>query len=169
MSSVMMGSRPTLSVSWSSGMERSFARRSTSVTPSSPGLGAPNGLNRSISRQADGIVTGGIARTPSALLQRLEVAEQRRHIFSHRRMDMHGPRDHGIGRPGIHHVEEGMHHLVAADAENSHAEDFPALGIHQHFHEALRLAALARATDRAHWIGGDQRLAAGLAHLGLGH
>ena len=38
--------------------------------------------------------------------------------------------------------------LVAADAENSHAEDFPALGIHQHFHEALRLAALARATDR---------------------
>jgi hypothetical protein len=35
-------------------MERSFARRSTSVTPSSPGLGAPSGLNRSISRQADG-------------------------------------------------------------------------------------------------------------------
>jgi hypothetical protein len=33
--------------------------------------------------------------------------------------------------------------LVAADAENSHAEDFPALGIQQHFHEALRLAACA--------------------------
>jgi hypothetical protein len=31
---------------------------------------------------------GGIARTPSALLQRLEVAEQRRHIFRHRRVDM---------------------------------------------------------------------------------
>ena len=47
------GKPPTLSVSWSSGMERSFARRSTSVTPSSLGLGAPSGLNRSISRQAE--------------------------------------------------------------------------------------------------------------------
>ena len=62
-----------------------------------------------------------------------------------------------------------MHHLVAADAKNAHAEDFPALGIHQHLHEALRLAALARAADRAHRKGGDQGLAAGLAHLGLGH
>ena len=49
MSSVMMGSRPTLSVSWSSGMGRSFARRSTSAIRSSLGLGAPSGLNRSIS------------------------------------------------------------------------------------------------------------------------
>ena len=40
-------------VSWSSGMERSIARRSTSVIPSSLGLGAPSGLNRSISRQAE--------------------------------------------------------------------------------------------------------------------
>ena len=48
-SSVMLGSRPTLSVSWSSGMGRSFARRSTSVIRSSLGLRAPSGLNRSIS------------------------------------------------------------------------------------------------------------------------
>ena len=74
--------------------------------------------------------TGGIARTPSALLQWLEVAEQRRHIFCHGRVDMHGPRDHSVGRLGIHHVQEGMHHLVAPDAENSHAEDFPVFGIH---------------------------------------
>jgi hypothetical protein len=38
MSSVMLGSRPTLSVSWSSGMGRSFARRNISVTRSSRGL-----------------------------------------------------------------------------------------------------------------------------------
>jgi hypothetical protein len=31
-----------------------------------------------------------------ALLQRLEVAEQRRHIFRHRRVDIHGPRSRAV-------------------------------------------------------------------------
>src|SRR6476619_2524075 len=35
------------------GVGRAFGKRSTSVTPSSLGLGAPSGLNRSISRQAE--------------------------------------------------------------------------------------------------------------------
>jgi hypothetical protein len=72
----------------------------------------------------------GFVPPPRALLQRFEVSEQRRHVFRHGRVDMHGPRDHRKGRPGIHHIEEGMHHLVAADAKNAHAKDFSALCIH---------------------------------------
>ena len=72
-------------------------------------------------------------------------------------------------RVGGHHVEHRVDDLVAFDAEQRGAEDALALGIDEHLHEALRLAALPGAADARHRHHADQRRLAARAHLGLAH
>ena len=82
---------------------------------------------------------------------------------------MHRPLDHGIRRLGVHHVQDRVDDLVAADAEDGRAQDPVRLGVHQHLHEALRLALLHGAANARHRPRGDQGRAARFPDLLLGH
>ena len=68
----------------------------------------------------------------------------------------------------VHRVEQRVHDLVALDAQQRRAEDAVALRIHQHLHEALRLAAFAGAAHARHRQHADQHRPARGARLGLG-
>src|SRR6185503_10677292 len=78
----------------------------------------------------------------SALLprQRQKIAEYCRDELRYRGMDVHGALEDGVGRLGIHGVEQAVDHLIAAGAEERGAEDLPGFGIDQHLHEPLGLA-----------------------------
>ena len=49
--------------------------------------------------------------------KRLEVAEQGRNQFAHRRMNVRGPLDRRIGLPCIHHVKQRVHDLVGVQSQ----------------------------------------------------
>ena len=72
----------------------------------------------------------------------------------------------GVGR---HDVEQRVDDLVALDAEQRCAEDELAFGVDQHFHEALRLAALLGSADALHRHHADESRLAARAHLRLAH
>ena len=57
------------------------------------------------------------------LLQGLELAQHCRDQFGHGGMDVYRPLDHGVGRFGVHHIEDTMDDLVAADAQDRRAQD----------------------------------------------
>ena len=71
----------------------------------------------------------------------------------------------GVRHLGRHDVEDRVHHLVAADAEDRRAQDLLGLGVDDDLHEALGLALLHRAADPRHRPLAHQRLAARLADL----
>ena len=73
------------------------------------------------------------------------------------------------GEFGGHDVEQGVHDLVALDAEQRRPEDQPRLAVDQHLHEAPGLAALAGAPDPRHRQVAHERRPARRAHLRLGH
>ncbi len=50
-----------------------------------------------------------------------QLAEQRRDQLAHRRMDAHAVLHHGIGEPGVHGIDQGVHHFVAPHAEDGGA------------------------------------------------
>src|SRR5580704_18691992 len=62
-----------------------------------------------------------------------------------------------------------MHGLIAADAENRGAQYLLALGIDQHFHEALSLAFFARPRDPSHRHLAHQDFRAGALGFSLTH
>ena len=78
-------------------------------------------------------------RRGAALLwcERLEVGEHRGDQFGDGGADVHCAADHGAGGAGVHHVQDRVDHLVAADAENGCAEDAFRVRVHQHLPEAL--------------------------------
>jgi hypothetical protein len=59
--------------------------------------------------------------------------------------------------------------LVSPHTQDRCAEELLALGIHQYFHEALRLTLLEGAADISHCHLGDQHSFACLAYLGFSH
>src|SRR5882757_543087 len=50
--------------------------------------------------------------------ERLEIGQHGREQLGDRRMDVRGALHHGVGRLGVHEGQDGVDHLVAADAEN---------------------------------------------------
>ena len=90
----------------------------------------------------------------------VELAQQRRNELCHRRVDVHGLLQRGVGRVLRHHVEERMNGLVAAGAEDRAAQDPLRFRIDGDFHETQRLALLDRAADARHRSHADHRLAA---------
>ena len=55
---------------------------------------------------------------------------------------LHGAADHRVGSIGVHHVQDRVDDLVAADTGNGDVEDALRFRVHEHLHEALRLALL---------------------------
>src|SRR3954464_3438462 len=101
--------------------------------------------------------------------QRLQRTEQGRQQLRHRRMDMHGTLDDGVGRLHIHHVEQGMDDLVAAGSQDACPENLLAVGVDQNLHEAVGLTLLDRSSNFRHQPLGGEHAAARAQRLGLGH
>ena len=55
-------------------------------------------------------------------------------------MDVDGAAYRGVRRPSVHDIDDAMNRLVRLDAEQRCAEDALRLAVHQHLHEASRLA-----------------------------
>jgi hypothetical protein len=111
---------------------------------------------------------GRSAMAAQAGAERLQRLEQGRDQLAHRRMDVHRALDHLVREVAGHRREQQVDDLVALDAEQRGAEDALGLGVDEHLHEALRLAALAGPADR---VIGIVPTSAGLPrpHLGLAH
>src|SRR3954468_15194103 len=84
-------------------------------------------------------------------------------------MDAHAALKLGDRRARIDGVDERLHHLVAARAEERRAEDAPALLLDVNLEEALRLALLERPRYALHRPLADASAQAGLADLALAH
>ena len=82
---------------------------------------------RSPGSRRDSRAKRGRRRRSGSRVERLQLAEQRRHELRHGRMDVHGPLDQRIWRLRIHHVEDRVHHLVAAGAQDGGAENLAGL------------------------------------------
>src|SRR5215470_4723784 len=76
----------------------------------------------------------------SRSLQRLQLAEHGRDQFCDSRMNVHGALNHRVWRLGVHHVQEGVNYLIALDPQERRSKDLFRFGIHQNFHESVRLA-----------------------------
>src|SRR5215468_5685801 len=104
-------------------------------------------------RLTKGIVERPIA-TPladwSRSLQRLQLAEHGRDQFCDSRMNVHGALNHRVWRLGVHHVQEGMNYLIALDPQERRSKNLFRFGIHQNFHESVRLAFLPSTADLRH-------------------
>ena len=83
-------------------------------------------------------------------LQRLQLTEHGRDQFCDSRMNVHGALNHRVWRVGVHHVEDRMNYLIALDPQKRRSKDLFRFGIHQNFHEAVRLAFLHRTADFRH-------------------
>jgi len=83
-------------------------------------------------------------------------------------VDVYGAGDGGVGRFGVHDVEEAVDGFVAAYAEEGCAEDFFGIGIDEGFHEAEAFAFFKRAVHAGHGAGGDEGGLAGFAYLIFG-
>src|SRR5262249_39717561 len=86
----------------------------------------------------------------SRSLQRLQLAEHGGDQFCDSGMNVHGALNHRVWRVGVHHVEERMNDLVALDSQKRRAKDFFGFGVHQNFHESVRLAFFPRTADLRH-------------------
>src|SRR5438552_12993163 len=83
-------------------------------------------------------------------LQWLQLTEHGRDQFCDSRMNVHGALNHRVWRIGVHHVEDGMNYLIALDPEERRSKDLFRFGVHQNFHESVRLAFLPRTADFRH-------------------
>jgi hypothetical protein len=83
-------------------------------------------------------------------LQRLQLTEHGGDQFADSRMNVHGALNHRVWRVGVHDVEERMNYLVGLDPQERRAKDLFRFGVHQNFHESLRLAFLHRTADSCH-------------------
>ena len=82
-------------------------------------------------------------------------------------MDVHGVGDVGVGRAGVHGVEDAVDGFVSAGAEDGGSEDFFGFGVDEDLHEALRLAFLYGAADFGHGTSADEGGLAGISRPGL--
>ncbi len=71
-------------------------------------------------------------------------------------MDVHGSLEGGVGRAGVHDVEDAVDGFVSANSEDGGAEDFFGFGVGQDLHEALGLAFFDGAADLGHRARADE-------------
>ncbi len=87
-------------------------------------------------------------------------------------MNVYGARDGGVGRVGVHNVEETVDGFIAADAKEGGAEDLMGFGVDEDLHEAEAFAFFDGAVDAGHRASGDEGFLAGAAcsvtNLGFG-
>src|SRR5262245_30020741 len=145
----------------------SWARRTPEAVHMPPAAAAHRGVSRRVRANTRRGRLAGARRSLGS--ERLQPVEQARQVLGHRRMHVHRARDDRVGGAGVHQVEQGVHHLVALDAEQSGAEDLLRARVHQDLHEALGLAALEGAAHVLHEVPADEDLAAGGAGLSLVH
>src|SRR3954453_9726252 len=84
-------------------------------------------------------------------------------------MDAHAALKLGDRRARIDGIDERLHRLVAARAEERRAEDAPALLLDVNLEKALRLALFDRPRDARHWPLADARPQAGFTDLRFAH
>src|SRR3954464_3343433 len=84
-------------------------------------------------------------------------------------MDAHAALKLPDRRARIDGVDERLHRLVAAGAQERRAEDAPALLLDVNLEKALRLALFDRPRDARHWPLADARPQAGFTDLRFAH
>lgn len=67
------------------------------------------------------MIQGGSCRP--GRLERLQVLQHGRDQLGHRRVDVYRARDDGVGRLGVHRVEQAVYGLVTGQAEDRRAQD----------------------------------------------
>src|SRR6266581_7720993 len=84
-------------------------------------------------------------------------------------MNVHGALNHRVWRVGVHHVEDRMNYLIALDPQERRSKDLLRFGVHQNFHESVRLAFFPRTADLRHRTLSNQSFPSGLSHFRLSH
>src|SRR5882724_4714933 len=84
-------------------------------------------------------------------------------------MNVHGALNHRVWRVGVHHIEDRMNYLIALDPQERRSKELFRFGIHQNFHESVRLAFFPRTADLRHRTLSNQRFPPWLWHFRLSH
>src|SRR5262245_44252835 len=85
-------------------------------------------------KSVHGSVSGVHVRGSALSLQRLKLAHHGGKQLRHGRMDMHRPPEDGVGRLGVHEVEQRMDDLVRANSKQRCTEDKPRVLVDENFH-----------------------------------
>src|SRR5207244_6920348 len=84
-------------------------------------------------------------------------------------MNVHGALNHDVWRVGVHSVEDRMNYLIALDPQERRSKYLFRFGIHQNFHESVRLAFLHRTADSRHRTLSNQSFPSELSHFRISH
>src|SRR5437867_2214354 len=105
----------------------------------------------------------------AALTERFKLGQDGRKIFRNGWMNMHRALDGGVGRFGIHHVQQNVDYFITASPEDSCTEYLFCFRINCNFDEALSFSLLDRTAHTSHRVLCSQSAAPGFADVGIRH
>ena len=103
------------------------------------------------------------------LTERLKLRQDRWKIFRNGWMNMHCALDSGVGRFGIHHVQQNVDYFITASPKDSCTQYLFCFRINCNFDEALSFSLLDRTAHTSHWILCNQSAVPGFADVGIRH